>query len=143
MGTDVQTSFFWNGCPIQRHFNTSIWSGVRPHMNLLLDNNISIVGTIEKIHFWKDNWLGAHLAELFAISPHSSFEGIIDYVIVNGHWNMPQYFMNRMEIASKGAKISLPLTPFLDKFVWFDASDGKLSAKHVFSFLHYMHVVVD
>lgn len=71
--------FFRNGCPIQRHFNTSIWSGVRPHMDLLLDNNIWIVGTIEKIHFWKDNWLGAHLAELVAISPHSSFQGIIDY----------------------------------------------------------------
>jgi hypothetical protein len=56
--------FFSNGKPINHHFKSSVWSGIKVHIGTAMENSLWIVGTGEEIQFWTDNWLGEPVVDL-------------------------------------------------------------------------------
>jgi hypothetical protein len=57
-------------------------------------------------------------------------------IIENGRWQSVHSIFHYPTVAESMLKISLPLTPLIDKHVWIHASDGILSAKLAFQFLN-------
>ena len=90
----------------------------------------------EQVHLWTDNWLGETLVNLLDIDPffHSSFSGKVSDVIDNGCWKLPSDLLVAA-VTSRLDGITLPRVQLPDSLVWPHSADGKLTSKHVVSFI--------
>ncbi|KAF1878428.1 hypothetical protein Lal_00047096 [Lupinus albus] len=65
-----------------RYFKYSIWPGIRDNWSLVNMNSIWLAGDGLQSNFWKDNWLGDSLIDIFGIT-----QEINDYVIAKILWS--------------------------------------------------------
>jgi hypothetical protein len=132
----MKRRFFSNGKPLSHYFKSSVWSGIKIHIETVIDNSLWIVGTGEKISLWNDNWLGVSLVDLFNVDPyfHAGFTGKVSKIIVDGRWNLPPPLMVD-DVTDRLASIVLPRVPLPNTFVWSHSADGKLSSKAALEFL--------
>ena len=130
----MKSRFFSNGKPLDHYFKSSVWSGIKIHIDTIIANSLWIVGTGENISLWNDNWLGASLVDLFNVDPyfHVGFTEKVSKIIVDGDWNLPPTLMIDV-VTDRLASIVLPRVPLPDTFVWSHCADGKLSSKIAFS----------
>ena len=132
-----KSRFFSHGQPCARYFKSSVWSGIKEHINTVLLNSIWVVGTGDRIHFWTDNWLGAPLVDLMNLDVafHRHLKGMLSEAIVNGAFVLPTALTDLGDIKERVDNIALPHSPLPDVLVWKHSSDGTLSSKHAQSFL--------
>lgn len=116
--TLFKSRFFSQGQPIRHFFMSSVWHGVKYHLDSVLQNSLWIVGKGDQINLWTDNWLGEPLVTLFHIDTffHSSFSGKVSEVIANGTWNLPAPLLVH-EITSRLSSVTLPQVHLPDTFV--------------------------
>ena len=129
--------YFCNGT-IRRHYiKSSVWHGLKLHMDTVVDNSIWMIGNGDKINLWLDNWLGASLASIMNIDPNkfSSLTSKLSSVIDDGRWRLPPMLISNDMVAASISLITLMLTPLLDVMVWSHTTDGGLTANQAF---HYM-----
>jgi hypothetical protein len=121
---------------IQHHISSSIWSSIKEEFSVIADNSIWLLGNGENINFWKDNWCGTSLVELFNIPDHISqnlTSTVSDY-IVNGTWCFPPQLLQSFNISSIIHKVVIPLDPTPDKLLWIHTDSGNLHLKDAYSF---------
>ena len=63
----LRKRFLKNGTPIHHYFQSSVWGGIKEHMDIVSSNSIWIVGTGTNVKLWTDNWLGNSLVDLLHI----------------------------------------------------------------------------
>lgn len=56
---------------------------------------------------------------------------------------LPESFVLNPYVAAFVEKITIPVTPLLDKLIWLHSSEGVLTAKTTFAFLHPNSIVLD
>ena len=126
------------GRPLNSYFKSSIWLGVKKFLPLVFENSIWTVGNGEKINLWLDNWLGAPIVSILNAPPNmfplltARLQSIID----NGKWQNVLAILHYPSVAESMLKISLPISPLMDKLVWLHAADGNLTAKLAFLYLN-------
>ena len=133
----LRKRFLKNGKPINHYFQSSMWGGIKEHMETVSSNLIWIVGTGTNIKLWTDNWLGISLVDLLHIPPflHKQLRDSVADVIVDGAVHLPAALLADPAVASRVADIVLPTAPLLDSLVWLHSSDGKLTSKLALNFL--------
>jgi hypothetical protein len=62
-----RSRFLKNGRPRQSFMHSSIWSGIRRHIQTVMDNTRWVIGTRDNISFWVDTWLDESIAGAFNI----------------------------------------------------------------------------
>ena len=132
-----KSRYFSNGQSCTRYFKSSVWSGIKEHIGIVLLNSLWIVGIEDRIHFWTDNWLGATLVDLMNlyVAFHRHLKGMFLEAIANGGFILPTALTDLGDIKDRVDNIALPHSPLPDVLVWKHSSDGTLSSKHAHSFL--------
>lgn len=133
----LKHQYFCNGI-IRRHYiKSSVWHGLKLHMDTIIDNSIWMIGNGDKINLWLDNWLGVSLASIMNIDPNNfrSFSSKLSSVIDAGRWRLPPMLISNDMVATSISHITLSLTSLLDVLVWPHTTDGGLTANQAFHFL--------
>jgi len=81
--------------PISHHFKSSVWFGIHQHMDTIIDNSRSIVGTGDNITIWTDNWLGSTLMDHLVL-PNSltpSLLGKLSSFVLHGQRGLMQFLI--------------------------------------------------
>jgi len=63
----LKQRFFSNGKLVNHYFKSSVWSGIKIHIGVVISNSLWIVGIGENISIWNENWLGTPIVNLFNI----------------------------------------------------------------------------
>ncbi|XP_057801234.1 uncharacterized protein LOC131016514 [Salvia miltiorrhiza] len=83
-------------CTANNVVASSIWSGLRPKIQGLVDDSYSYIGNGSSINFWRDDWLGYKLADRcrvpFYVLDYLSCS-VADY-FYDGIWHFTQDFIN-------------------------------------------------
>ncbi|XP_019433239.1 PREDICTED: uncharacterized protein LOC109340119 [Lupinus angustifolius] len=108
--------------PPNRHFKSSIGSGIKENWSITSTNSIWLIGNGENVNFWKENWLGSSL-----------LASVSDF-IVNSKWIIPA------PINSLFPDVALSLANTtrsngVDKLVWKHSEDGLFSLKVAYDFV--------
>ena len=88
--------FFSKGFTPRRFWKSSIWCGLRNHIQTLIDESIWAVGRNSKVHFWTGNWLGSPLTSLISYSDNlePSIDAVIGDVTSDFDWSLPASFVS-------------------------------------------------
>jgi len=134
----IKARFLSYGLPRNRYFKSFIWPGVKDKLNMVAANSRWVIGDGEDIHLWLDNWLGESLVSLLNIHTRTfpSLHAKLTSVIVNGKWQLPSFIYDFPLVTNQIMEITLPISTLPDERIWIHASDGILSAKLAFNFLH-------
>jgi hypothetical protein len=111
---------------------------VKEFLTTVSENSIWIIGNGEKKNLWLDNWMGATLISILNSTPNifPYLTAKLQSVNINGRWQLLPSLMNYPMVAANILKITLPVTPLLDRRVWVHAPDDNLTAKMAFQFLN-------
>ena len=130
--------FLHKGRPKVHYITSSVWPGMKKHVNLILEHASWSVGNGRSINFWTNNWLERPIADQWGI-PHSLLQPInmkVADCIVDSNWSIPDYVWNRdADLAVKILKVTLPANDIPDKLIWKNALDGNLTHKLAYAFM--------
>ncbi|GAU45233.1 hypothetical protein TSUD_138050 [Trifolium subterraneum] len=126
------------GLPKNSFLKSSIWHGIKPHVNTVKTNTRWLLGSGNSVAFWLDKWLPEPLEDLFHLptSSYSLLTARVSEYIENGAWNIPASIVQHdASIQASIDQIILPKQPLEDRLIWCSSKDGILSAKQA-----YMHL---
>ncbi|PNX89393.1 reverse transcriptase, partial [Trifolium pratense] len=132
-----RTRHLRGGIPSMSYLLSSIWPGLKTHLNTVMQNSLWLIGTGEKIRFWTDTWLEAPLAEMLHLPPalRASLTAPVSSFVINGAWRMSDCINEINPVVAQQIKqVILPKAPLQDRLVWFNSKDGNLSAKQAAAF---------
>ena len=97
-----------------------------------------IVGSGENINMWNDNWLDDTLLSVLDLPNMlaSSLLGKMSSLISNGQWDLPQGLLSIPLVVDHILNNIIPSSPLQDQLVWLHSTDGDLSLKQAYAFLH-------
>ena len=132
--------FLCNGKPSLSYIKSSVWAGVKIHVDIVLSNSKWVVGLGNVLNVWTDNWLGEPLVDLFQIDLvlHDNFNAKVEDIIVDGGWNIPASLHFSSHVIALVSSIVLPVLHLLNTLVWLHSPDGNLTFKQAFSFLQHV-----
>jgi len=139
------SQFFSNGHPINHYFCSSVWSGIKSQTGTVIANYLWIVRSGGNINFWTDNWIGAPLADTLQVlrDYFMGFTCTLNMAIVQVQREMPSFVFANPTVASQVSKFIFPISPLPDMFAWLHSTDGMLTAKDAFNFLHTAPISID
>ncbi|XP_057811426.1 uncharacterized protein LOC131025643 [Salvia miltiorrhiza] len=110
------------------------WTGIREHVNQLVDNSFSYVGKGSTTYFWKDDWLGYKLVDKLRIPTfmHEFLNQAIDDYFFDGIWHFTEDFI----IHCSDIVVDILLLPFgeeEDQRFWKSSLTGEVSAALAFA----------
>ena len=124
--TICRTRFLFIGRAKTHSVTTSVWHGMKQHMDLITEQVVCSVGTGRSINFWN--------------IPSSLLHPLnmkVSDCIVDGNWCIPDYILNRdIELAVKIHKVTLPATEIPDKLNSKSTPNGKLTNKIACDYLN-------
>ncbi|KAL6190669.1 hypothetical protein ACLB2K_037063 [Fragaria x ananassa] len=145
--TLLRTRFWRNGKLRRSYATSSIWPGVKHLWPHILENGKWLIGNGRRVLFWKDNFIGRPLYELFGLHDREANQLnilVADY-ISNGAWNFPTilqlHFPGVCDFVKQNVSISLSDHED-DQFIWTPSASGVLSARDAYNFLRPKFAVV-
>jgi hypothetical protein len=130
--------FLKDDSPVRTSIRSSVWHGIRPYYELVLQNTMWTIGKGESISYWKDNWLGVPLVEAMNIPPRT-FKHLNSQVlemIENFSWVIPSNIVERdPTLVAKIVSTVIPRQQYDDRLVWKKSKDGVLTSKQAYEFL--------
>ncbi|KAL6187555.1 hypothetical protein ACLB2K_038953 [Fragaria x ananassa] len=145
--TLLRTRFWRNGKLRRSYATSSIWPGVKHLWPHILENGKWLIGNGRRVLFWKDNFIGRPLYELFGLHDREANQLnilVADY-ISNGAWNFPTilqlHFPGVCDFVKQNVSISLSDHED-DQFIWTLSASGVLSARDAYNFLRPKFAVV-
>lgn len=126
-----------NKLPVMHHISSSIWAGLRSHLNTVLHNSKWLIGDGYTIDFWKDCWLSQPLVDCLNIPKHMHhlLQSNISDFISNGKWVLPQELIQRYPVLpTELNQVIIPKFCSADSLVWIATDSGLLSLKDAFFF---------
>jgi len=134
-----RTRFLNKHKPKNHHLTSSVWLGMKPHINYIISHSTWSVGNGRNISFWEDRWLEMSVAERWNI-PSTLLPAIelqVADFIVQGRWCLPPYIRQKdPALADKILAITLPEEDIPDMLHWTLAADGTLTSKLAFHSLY-------
>lgn len=124
-----------NNSVVQYSISSSIWTGIKPHLNSVLENSSWLLGDGSNINFWNDVWLSKPLNSLLSLPAHlhSSLNAKVKDFPHNNSWFIPSIILqNCPAIAEELKHISIPSFPSKDTRVWCRNESGSLTLKDAF-----------
>ncbi|KAL8546919.1 hypothetical protein ACS0TY_006582 [Phlomoides rotata] len=125
-----------------RHYgnHSSIWPGVRRHLDRLEDGSRWTVGQHSGISFWNDNWLGYIISDKIGIPQFfaSGLKSKIGDFFFDGHWHFDQdFFLNYTDIIRD--ILSIHISRGDDTRVWGHAVSGQMTSSMAYDHLRANH----
>lgn len=83
--------------PKNHHITSSVWSGMKPHINFIMEHFTWSIGNGQTVSFYTDRWVDLVLADHWHI-PSSILPSIdikVADCIVNGKWCLPPYISQK------------------------------------------------
>ncbi|KAH6778304.1 hypothetical protein C2S51_009616 [Perilla frutescens var. frutescens] len=117
-------------CQGKRVACSSIWPGIRNHVQSLVRESFCIIGCGSKVDFWHDNWLGYVLADRLNIpvDVHAKFSDTVGDFLEHGVWRFTVSFVaNYPDIMHDILRV--PITSGEDERVWTKSLHGTVTAK--------------
>ncbi|XP_057779551.1 uncharacterized protein LOC130998134 [Salvia miltiorrhiza] len=109
--------------------SSPFWTGVREHVNSLVMDSYSYIGTGEHIYFWHDDWLGYKLADKLHIPPFMRDflqQAVSDY-FYDGVWHFtPDFIIQFPDLVVD--ILLLPIGEESDTRFWKPSVSGEVSA---------------
>ncbi|GAU28861.1 hypothetical protein TSUD_21990 [Trifolium subterraneum] len=127
------------GLPKNSFLKSSIWHGIKPHVNTVKTHTRWLLGSGNSVAFWLDKWLQEPLVDLFHLptSSYSLLTARVSEYIENGVWNIPASIVQHdASIQASIDQIILPKQPLEDRLIWCSSKDGILSAKQAYMHLY-------
>ena len=130
--------------PLKCHFNSSVWSGIRKHMDTIIGNSLWIVGSGDRINAWTNNWLGETLLLLLDIPVTfaPSLYGKVSSFIMKGQWDLPQVLLSFPEVVARIRNTIISVTPLTYQLIRLHSSAGDLLSKQAYAFLNPLAAVL-
>ncbi|XP_057803256.1 uncharacterized protein LOC131018559 [Salvia miltiorrhiza] len=121
-------------CSTNNVLSSSIWAGLRPEIQDLVEDSYSYIAGGSSINFWRDDWLGYKLVDRcrvpFFVWDHLS-SSVADY-FYDGIWHFTQDFLNNyQEIVCD--ILLLPIGSDSDTRFWMPSVHGKRRLPSIFS----------
>ncbi|KAK9931811.1 hypothetical protein M0R45_019074 [Rubus argutus] len=126
---------------------SSIWPGVRKFWSVVQNNGLWLIGSGEKVMFWRDNFIGKPIINLF--SNNATFMGNLTETVAtfieDGSWNFPPLLqLHYPALCHLIAQVPISSYPTVeDKLIWSPSSSGELTAKLAFQFLNHPSPILD
>ncbi|KAL6135028.1 hypothetical protein ACLB2K_067256 [Fragaria x ananassa] len=127
--TLLRTRFWRNGKLRRSYATSSIWPEVKHLGAHILENGKWLIGNGMRVLFWKDNFIGRPLYELFGLHDREANKLnilVADY-ISNGAWNFPTilqlHFPGLCDFVRQNVSISLTYHED-DQFIWTSSASG-------------------
>ncbi|GAU46013.1 hypothetical protein TSUD_401350 [Trifolium subterraneum] len=121
--------------PVQHYIKSSIWPGLKGHMDNIISNSVWVIGDGTNINYWTDNWLGEPLAGALNLPDNvcKTLNTRVCDLLENKRWLIPP-IINALApwLVEEIRTVIIPLTPLEDKLVWKNSKDGDLSAKDAY-----------
>jgi len=134
--TVCRDRFLHNHKPKTHHITSSVWHGMKSHIQYILDHASWSVGNGQKISFWTDKWLDTSIAERWHIPPalFPHIELRVAECLNNRKWCLPAYIAQKdPALADKIHRITLSEVELPDQLNWTMATDGHLTNKLAYS----------
>jgi len=103
----LKQQYFCKGNIRHHYIKSSVWHGIKVHMDTVIDNSIWVIGNGGKINLWLDNWLGAYLVSIMNIAPSNfsySHVAALSFLYVGYVSNQPSL----LYISSSSVIMELP-----------------------------------
>ncbi|KAF1872450.1 hypothetical protein Lal_00016748 [Lupinus albus] len=118
----------------KRYFKSSIWHGIKPNWNNVMQNALWLVGDGKKVNFWKDNWTGHALVDMLRIpaAMHSSLVAKVSDFVLNTVWTIPTVFAKTFPNVMDNI-VQFSISRNQDKLIWQGTNNGILSLKDAYA----------
>ncbi|KAF1878656.1 hypothetical protein Lal_00047327 [Lupinus albus] len=119
--------------PSPRYYKSSIWHGIKVNWDKAMSNAFWLVGDGVKISFWKENWLGSALVDLFNILAEFQVylaAKVADFVN-QSTWTIPRAIAETYPLVVKDI-VKFHIFNIEDKLIWMGTKDGVLSLREAF-----------
>lgn len=130
--------FLKHGKPKNHYVVSSIWPGMKQHLQMVVERSTWSVGNGKSIQFWSDKWLDTPIVQRWGV-PQSlvpSLHMLVSDCIVAGSWCLPDYLVRKdAALADQIYKVNLPTVDMPDKLCWTSAPDGELTSKVAYNTL--------
>ena len=127
-----------DGKPKSHYITSSVWPGLKQHVQFVIDHSQWSVGNGKDINFWNDRWLTTIIASRWNLPAAllSSLRMQVSDCIIDGKWCLPGYIEGRdPELAHQIHSLTLPVDDIPDQLHWINSTDGKLTNKIAYTTL--------
>lgn len=135
----LKERFFRHKKPAANYVKSSLWLGLKLHLNTVQANSSWHIGDGRNIHFWLDKWLDVPLVERlhFPAHTHNELCATVADFIQDNDWQIPPVFQLLFPaVVADMKRVVIPKFEAKDQLIWNGTCSGKLSFKEARSFLN-------
>lgn len=135
----LHVRFIRNGMPRSSYAISSIWLGLKKFWPQVLLHGRWLIGSGSQISFWRDNFVGVALKNLFGVYEGrlEQLEGFVNDYIHDRQWVLPSLLQLHFPVLNNIiSNTPVSINPQeKDRLIWSASSSGTLTAKEAFHFM--------